>query len=105
MMSMAIYPWRFGLCGKARGIWSFAVGPRNCTMADAYRSVLAVTFARSPSAVYISSSMLLTITTTHQPASDLGHLLRKHPEKVHVFEQSFGKVHVFFPEASNERCT
>jgi 3' terminal RNA ribose 2'-O-methyltransferase Hen1 len=48
--------------------------------------------------------MLLTITTTHQPATDLGHLLRKHPGKTHVFEQSFGRAHVFYPEASEEAC-
>ena len=32
--------------------------------------------------------MLLTITTTHQPATDLGHLLRKHPlVDKHIMEQ------------------
>lgn len=49
--------------------------------------------------------MLLTITTTHQPATDLGHLLRKHPGKTHVFEQSFGCAHVFYPEATEQVCT
>ena len=49
--------------------------------------------------------MLLTITTTHQPATDLGHLLRKHPGKAHVFEQSFGRAHVFYPEATEQACT
>jgi len=49
--------------------------------------------------------MFLTITTTTQPATDLGHLLRKHPDKVHVFEQSHGRAHVFFPEATEEVCT
>lgn len=49
--------------------------------------------------------MLLTITTAHQPATDLGHLLRKHPGKTHVFEQSFGRAHVFYPKASEEACT
>jgi 3' terminal RNA ribose 2'-O-methyltransferase Hen1 len=49
--------------------------------------------------------MLLTITTTHQPATDLGHLLRKHPAKTHSFELSFGRAHVFYPEASERRCT
>jgi 3' terminal RNA ribose 2'-O-methyltransferase Hen1 len=49
--------------------------------------------------------MLLTITTTHQPATDLGHLLRKHPDKIHVFEQSFGRAHVFYPEATEQSCT
>ncbi|HTE20824.1 MAG TPA: 3' terminal RNA ribose 2'-O-methyltransferase Hen1, partial [Armatimonadota bacterium] len=49
--------------------------------------------------------MLLTITTTHSPATDLGYLLHKHPEKAHSFELSFGRAHVFYPEASDERCT
>lgn len=29
----------------------------------------------------------------------------KNPEKVHSFELSFGKAHVFYPEASADRCT
>ena len=49
--------------------------------------------------------MLLTITTTHKPASDLGHLLRKNPARPQSFDLSFGKAHVFYPEVGNERCT
>ena len=49
--------------------------------------------------------MLLTITTTHQPANDLGFLLHKHPERFQSFDMSFGKVHVFYPEVSAERCS
>lgn len=49
--------------------------------------------------------MLLTITTTHQPATDLGYLLHKHPAKLQTFSVAFGKVHVFYPEATDERCT
>jgi hypothetical protein len=49
--------------------------------------------------------MLLTITTTHAPATDLGYLLHKNPAKCQEFEVSVGKVHVFYPEASAERCT
>src|SRR5688572_7929889 len=49
--------------------------------------------------------MLLTITTTHQPARDLGYLLHKHPDRFQSFDLSFGKAHVFFPEASLERCS
>lgn len=49
--------------------------------------------------------MLLTITTTRQPATDLGFLLRKNPARVHTFEISFGKAHIFYPEATSERCT
>lgn len=49
--------------------------------------------------------MLLTITTTHRPATDLGYLLHKNPTKLQTFELSFGKAHVFYPEATPERCT
>lgn len=49
--------------------------------------------------------MLLTITTTHRPATDLGFLLMKHPDNVHAAELSFGKATLFYPEASEERCT
>lgn len=49
--------------------------------------------------------MLLTITTTHKPATDLGYLLHKHPDKLQTFPMSYGKVHVFYPEASENRCS
>ncbi|MBR8740936.1 3' terminal RNA ribose 2'-O-methyltransferase Hen1 [Nocardiopsis sp. MG754419] len=49
--------------------------------------------------------MLLTITTTARPATDLGYLLHKHPDKAQSYEQSFGTAHVFYPEATEERCT
>ena len=49
--------------------------------------------------------MLLTISTTHTPATDLGFLLHKNPERSHVFPMKFGDVHVFYPEATAEKCT
>jgi 3' terminal RNA ribose 2'-O-methyltransferase Hen1 len=49
--------------------------------------------------------MLLTITTTHRPASDLGYLLHKHPDRCQSFDLSFGKAHVFYPEVEVERCS
>lgn len=49
--------------------------------------------------------MILTITYTGQPATDLGYLLHKNPGRIHTFELSFGKVYVFYPEATPERCT
>jgi 3' terminal RNA ribose 2'-O-methyltransferase Hen1 len=49
--------------------------------------------------------MLLTLTTTHQPATDLGYLLRKNPARPQSFSLTFGKAHVFYPEATTERCT
>jgi 3' terminal RNA ribose 2'-O-methyltransferase Hen1 len=49
--------------------------------------------------------MLLTITTTHQPATDLGYLLHKNPARLHSFALPFGEAHVFYPETNAERCT
>src|SRR5215207_2952370 len=49
--------------------------------------------------------MLLTITTTHQPATDLGYLLHKNPARAQRFALSFGAAYVVYPEASAERCT
>lgn len=48
--------------------------------------------------------MLLTITTTHRPATDLGYLLHKHPGRFQTFDLAFGKAHVYYPEAKSERC-
>ena len=48
--------------------------------------------------------MYLSIATTHQPATDLGFLLHKHPGRVHETELPFGKAFVFYPEASDARC-
>jgi 3' terminal RNA ribose 2'-O-methyltransferase Hen1 len=49
--------------------------------------------------------LLLTITTTHQPATDLGYLLHKHPDRSQTFPLSWGTAQVFYPEATIERCT
>jgi 3' terminal RNA ribose 2'-O-methyltransferase Hen1 len=49
--------------------------------------------------------VLLTISTTHRPATDLGYLLHKHPARVQAFTLPFGQAHVFYPEASEQRCT
>ncbi len=49
--------------------------------------------------------MLLTITTTYQPATDLGYLLHKNPTHFQSFSLNFGVAHVFYPEATTERCT
>lgn len=48
--------------------------------------------------------MLLTISTQHEPATDLGYLLHKHPDRLQTFDLSFGKAHVFYPEAGQDRC-
>jgi 3' terminal RNA ribose 2'-O-methyltransferase Hen1 len=49
--------------------------------------------------------VLLTITNRQRPATDLGFLLRKHPDKHQTFELSYGRAHVFYPEATEECCT
>ena len=49
--------------------------------------------------------MLLTITTTRAPATDLGYLLHKHPDRLQSVEVASGTAHVFYPEATPERCT
>ena len=49
--------------------------------------------------------MLLTISTTYSPATDLGYLLHKHPARIQSFTLPFGQAHVFYPEARTEKCT
>ncbi|MFJ2554155.1 MULTISPECIES: 3' terminal RNA ribose 2'-O-methyltransferase Hen1 [unclassified Streptomyces] len=52
--------------------------------------------------------MFLTISTTgtpERPATDLGFLLHKHPDRAQTFSTSHGTAHVLYPEASAERCT
>ena len=49
--------------------------------------------------------MLLTITTTHRPATDLGYLLHKHPDRCQAYDLSFGRAHVFYTEATDDRCS
>ncbi|MEU0004539.1 3' terminal RNA ribose 2'-O-methyltransferase Hen1 [Streptomyces sp. NPDC006314] len=52
--------------------------------------------------------MFLTISTSGDaahPATDLGYLLHKHPDKAQRFSTSYGTAHVFYPEADDRRCT
>ena len=49
--------------------------------------------------------MLLTITTTHRPATDLGFLLHKNPARPQSFDLSFGRAHVVYPEAGDDGAT
>ncbi|MGY1856023.1 3' terminal RNA ribose 2'-O-methyltransferase Hen1 [Modestobacter sp. SYSU DS0290] len=49
--------------------------------------------------------MLLTLSTTHEPATDLGFLLHKNPARAQQVEVSTGVAHVFYPEATEQRCT
>jgi 3' terminal RNA ribose 2'-O-methyltransferase Hen1 len=49
--------------------------------------------------------MQLQISTTHHPATDLGYLLSKNPDRCQSFNLSFGMAHVFYPEATPQRCS
>jgi 3' terminal RNA ribose 2'-O-methyltransferase Hen1 len=49
--------------------------------------------------------MILELTTTHKPATDLGFLLHKHPDKLQTVELSVGNAHIFYPEATENSCT
>jgi len=49
--------------------------------------------------------MLLTVSTTHTPATDLGSLLHKHPNRCQAFDLAYGRAHVFYREADAHRCT
>lgn len=49
--------------------------------------------------------MILELSTTHRPATDLGYLLHKNPGRVHAAEVGFGNALVFFPEATEDKCT
>ncbi|MER8002602.1 3' terminal RNA ribose 2'-O-methyltransferase Hen1 [Streptomyces sp. NPDC095613] len=52
--------------------------------------------------------MFLTISTTGspgRPATDLGFLLHKHPDRAQTYHTAHGTAHVLYPEASAERCT
>jgi hypothetical protein len=49
--------------------------------------------------------MLLTISTTHSPATDLGYLLAKRPGRCQRFPLAFGQAHVFYTEEQETRCT
>ncbi len=49
--------------------------------------------------------MYLTLTSTSRPATDLGYLLHKHPDRAQSVSVTAGEAHVFYPEATDERCT
>ncbi len=53
----------------------------------------------------VGEIMLLRITTTYRPATDLGYLLHKNPTKCQEFGLSFGAAHVFYPVADENSCT
>jgi RNA repair, ligase-Pnkp-associating, region of Hen1 len=50
-------------------------------------------------------AMLLTISTTHEPATDLGFLLHKNPARSQSLDLAFGQAHMLYPEAGETCCT
>ena len=49
--------------------------------------------------------MLLRISNTAEPATDLGYLLHKNPANLHSTEFGLGKAYVFYSATSPQRCT
>ena len=49
--------------------------------------------------------MLLTISTTHRPATDLGHLLHHHVDGIGMAALPFGHAMVCYSQADEARCT
>jgi hypothetical protein len=49
--------------------------------------------------------MLLTISTTHRPATDLGHLLHHHVDGIGMTPLPFGHAMVCYSQADEARCT
>jgi len=74
-------------------------------MFDAQPEVVAETFATTGAPTWHDVAVLLTVTTTLEPATDLGYLLVKHPDRVHTFELPTATAVVCFPEATPQRCT
>jgi len=52
-----------------------------------------------------TAGVLLTLTSTTPPATDLGYLLHKHPARVQSFELPVGRATVFYPERAENRAT
>jgi 3' terminal RNA ribose 2'-O-methyltransferase Hen1 len=48
--------------------------------------------------------VFLSIATTHQPATDLGYLLHKNPNRVQELDLGYAHAIMLYPEASPERC-
>jgi SAM-dependent methyltransferase len=49
--------------------------------------------------------MILEISSTRPPATDLGYLLHKNPARAQTFQLPFGTAYVYYPVATAELCT
>lgn len=62
--------------------------------------ILTITYCRDAWQIVQQSE-----TVIQPPATDLGYLLYKNPSRPQTFELNYGKAHIFYPEATKERCT
>src|SRR3954462_4145071 len=91
---------RGGVIGSTPDSGSGSWGSSPCPAVASARLEPAHPLQRPTPARYGGRRLLLTITTTHRPATDLGFLLHKHPERAQAFSLGFGTAHVLYPEAS-----
>src|SRR5262249_44855640 len=84
-------------CGSSRGLEPRSRSRRSRRPSRRGSASRAARLSRPP--------VLLTISTTHRPATDLGFLLHKRPERVQAFPLPVGTAHVLYPEVGEERCT
>jgi 3' terminal RNA ribose 2'-O-methyltransferase Hen1 len=67
--------------------------------------LLTITTTGGPGAAEAERSGSAAAATATWPATDLGYLLHKNPARVQAFEVAAGTAHVFYPEATPDRCT
>lgn len=48
---------------------------------------------------------MILISTTHRPATDLGYLLHKHPDRIHSSNLTFGAAHVVYQEVGEAKTS
>ena len=48
--------------------------------------------------------MFVSVATSHRPATDLGFLLHKHPDRLHTADLGFGRATMGYPRADEEGC-
>ncbi len=48
---------------------------------------------------------MILISTTHRPATDLGYLLHKHPDRIHSSNLTFGAAHVVYQEVGEHKTS
>jgi len=67
--------------------------------------LLTITTTAPAAAQPASVEPAVTGSAAVEPATSLGFLLHKHPGRVQEFDLTVGRAHVFYPEATPQRCT